>query len=117
LGYKIGVFVSNHKDAISPAEHTSLYEAMFKYQHKLPKFRMSIKIHTQKTMEHEATCVMRSHSRKLPKLLVRRLIPETESKLRGVHQGQQGAAIEGESSWDTALERVSIYRQCQLGVY
>ena len=43
--YKIGVFSSKHKDAISPVDHTLLHKAMFKYQYRLVKFRISIKIH------------------------------------------------------------------------
>jgi hypothetical protein len=35
LRYNIGTFVSKHKDAISPVEHTFLHKATFKYQHKL----------------------------------------------------------------------------------
>ena len=43
--YKIGVFSSKHKDAITPADHTLLHKAMSKYQYRLAKFRISIKIH------------------------------------------------------------------------
>ena len=57
------------------------------------------------------------HSHTLAELLARLLVPENESKHLGVHQGQWRAAVETESSWDTAMESVSVYHRCQLDVY
>jgi hypothetical protein len=41
----IPVFISKYKESIPLVEYTFLYEAMFKYQHKLAKFRMGVKMH------------------------------------------------------------------------
>jgi len=43
--YKISLFLSKHKEDLSPAERNFLHEGLFKYNDKYPRFRMSAKVH------------------------------------------------------------------------